>query len=66
MQNGANATYHYGLEMIPIPGIALRAGSSNYNFTYGAGLKLGEILIDYAMLGDTYDHTQLASLGWRF
>ncbi|MFA5876591.1 MAG: hypothetical protein WC901_07930, partial [Candidatus Margulisiibacteriota bacterium] len=66
MQNGEHATYHYGVEIIPTPGLALRAGSSDYSETLGAGIKIGEILADYAILNGNYNHTQMASLAWKF
>ncbi|MCX5751786.1 MAG: hypothetical protein NT099_09030 [Candidatus Saganbacteria bacterium] len=69
-QNAGKTTMHYGLELIPLPGISLRGGfdekDGQMNQTLGAGLKLWEIQADYAMLGGTYNQTQMVSLAWKF
>jgi hypothetical protein len=65
-QNNEDATMHYGLEVIPLPGVALRCGLLDGNKTAGAGLKLGEIMLDYAILGGIYNRTQIGSLAWTF
>lgn len=65
-QNSQTSTMHYGLELIPVPGVALRGGLYDGHKTAGVGLKLGEIMVDYAMLGGTFGRTQMASLSWKF
>ncbi|MBU0686888.1 MAG: hypothetical protein KKB81_03430 [Candidatus Margulisbacteria bacterium] len=65
-QNNKNSTMHFGLELIPIPGLALRGGLNDGNKTAGIGIAIGELMIDYAILGGVFNRTQIASLAWKF
>jgi hypothetical protein len=65
-QNGQNATMHYGAEAVLLPGLLARIGLNDGNKTAGLSLALGNLLIDYAMLGGVYNRTQMVGGTWRF
>ena len=65
-QNADPQTYHYGAELRPFPGLALRAGTDDGNKTAGASIMIGSAIIDYAYLGGIYNRTQVAGLTWKF
>ncbi|MFA6169515.1 MAG: hypothetical protein WCW67_02445 [Candidatus Margulisiibacteriota bacterium] len=65
-QNSRQATLHYGAEVSLIPGLLARAGLDDGNKTAGVTLALGNLLIDYAILGGTYNRTQMIGGSWRF
>lgn len=65
-QNNLPATAHYGVELRPVPGIALRGGLYDNNKTAGIGVAIGEMMVDYAILGGSFSRSQMASLTWRF
>ncbi|MBN3033006.1 MAG: hypothetical protein JW873_02815 [Candidatus Saganbacteria bacterium] len=59
-------TYHYGAEAVLLPGLLARAGLSDGNKTAGCSLALGNLLIDYSVLGGVYNRTQMIGATWRF
>jgi hypothetical protein len=65
-QNNQQATMHYGAEAVLIPGLLARAGLSDGNKTAGLSLALGNLIIDYAILGGSYNRTQMVGGTWRF
>ncbi|OGC11445.1 hypothetical protein A3K48_02915 [candidate division WOR-1 bacterium RIFOXYA12_FULL_52_29] len=65
-QNSQQATMHYGAEVSLIPGLLLRGGLDDGNKTAGLTLVFGNLLIDYAILGGTYNRTQMIGGSWRF
>ncbi|MBU1867363.1 MAG: hypothetical protein KKD13_02695, partial [Candidatus Margulisbacteria bacterium] len=65
-QNNKQATMHYGAEVSMIPGLLLRGGLDDGNKTAGLTLVMGNLLIDYAILGGTYNRTQMIGGSWRF
>jgi|SRR3989339_592944 len=64
-ENGIGATYHYGVEVKPFPGIAIRGGLHDQSKTAGASLMLGPVIFDYAYLGGTFSRTQMAGFTWK-
>ncbi|MFH1541894.1 MAG: hypothetical protein ABIE84_02245 [bacterium] len=64
-QNGEEATMHYGVEFMPAYGLAVRAGLSDNSKTAGMSVGVGNTIIDYALLGGTYNRTHLISLSWK-
>ncbi|MFH0887046.1 MAG: hypothetical protein V1843_02640 [bacterium] len=65
-QNNGIRTFHYGLEVRPVSGIALRSGLYDNNKTAGASLALGPAIVDYTILGGSYGRTQMIGLTWKF
>ncbi|MBI5399214.1 hypothetical protein HZB07_01165 [Candidatus Saganbacteria bacterium] len=70
-QNSKEPTMHYGVEVKPAYGIALRAGLSDTeqaksNKTVGISFGIGQMIIDYAYLGGAYGRTQMISSSWKF
>jgi hypothetical protein len=65
-QNNSNATMHYGVELRPIPGIAVRGGLSDKSKTAGASVALGGLIVDYAYLGGEFAGTQMIGATWKF
>lgn len=65
-QNGSPATMHYGAEAVLMPGLLARVGLSNGSKTAGLSLALGNLIIDYAILGGSYNRTQMIGGAWRF
>lgn len=59
-------TYHYGAEAVLLPGLLARAGLNDGNKTAGLSLAVGNLIIDYALLGGTYNRTQMIGGTWRF
>ncbi|MDD5593544.1 MAG: hypothetical protein PHG97_02225 [Candidatus Margulisbacteria bacterium] len=59
-------TYHYGAEAVLLPELLVRAGLDNNNKTAGLSLAVGNLIIDYAILGGTYNRTQMVGGTWRF
>jgi hypothetical protein len=59
-------TYHYGAEAVLLPGLLARAGLNNGNKSFGLSLAVGNIIIDYAVLGGIYNRTQMFGATWRF
>lgn len=64
-QNGQDPTAHYGVEVKPVYGLALRAGLDNNNKTAGISLGIGQLIVDYAYLGGTYNRTQMIGATWK-
>lgn len=64
-QNNKAMTMHYGVEVRPIYGVALRAGLSDDNKTAGASFGVGDFIIDYAILGGAYNRTQTIGATWK-
>ncbi|OGC04623.1 hypothetical protein A3H38_03080 [candidate division WOR-1 bacterium RIFCSPLOWO2_02_FULL_46_20] len=64
-QNGQGPTMHYGLEVKPIYGLALRAGQSDSSKTAGFSLGIEQLLVDYAYLGGAYNRTQMIGVTWK-
>ncbi|MBN2057859.1 MAG: hypothetical protein JW782_03580 [Candidatus Saganbacteria bacterium] len=69
-QSGRPATMHYGVEMRPIYGLALRAGlsdtdTSQSNKTAGISVGFGQMIIDYTYLGGEYNRTQMIGATWK-
>lgn len=61
-----NTTYHYGAEATLLPGLLARAGLSDGNKTAGLSLAIGNLILDYAVLGGIYNRTQMIGATWRF
>ncbi|OGB89413.1 hypothetical protein A2625_08000 [candidate division WOR-1 bacterium RIFCSPHIGHO2_01_FULL_53_15] len=61
-----NQTYHYGAEAVLLPGLLGRAGISDGSKTVGLSLAVGNIIIDYALLGGIYNRSQMIGAAWRF
>ena len=59
-------TYHYGAEAVLLPGLLGRAGISDGNKTVGLSLAVGNLILDYAILGGIYNRTQMFGAAWRF
>jgi hypothetical protein len=59
-------TYHYGVEAVLLPGLLARAGLDDGNKTAGLSLAVGNLIIDYAILGGIYSRTQMIGGTWRF
>ena len=64
-QGGKEATMHYGLEVKPIYGVAVRAGLSDNNKTAGLSFGIGQLIIDYAYLGGAFNRTQIIGATWK-
>ncbi|MBU0672028.1 MAG: hypothetical protein KJ732_03255 [Candidatus Margulisbacteria bacterium] len=69
-QNNQAASMHYGLEVRPIYGVALRAGLSDtaqarQNKTAGISVGVGQMIIDYTYLGGAYNRTQMVGATWK-
>ncbi|NQT29952.1 MAG: hypothetical protein HQ596_05215 [Candidatus Saganbacteria bacterium] len=64
-QNAQEATMHYGIEVKPVYGLALRAGLSDNSKTAGLSLGIGQLIIDYAYLGGTFNRTQMIGATWK-
>lgn len=62
----ADQTYHYGVEAVVASGLLARAGLDDGSKTAGLSLALGNIIIDYAVLGGIYNRTQMFGATWRF
>ncbi len=65
-QNNARATMHYGVELRPVFGLALRGGLSDNSKTAGLSLGTGNVILDYAYLGGEFARTQMAGITWKF
>ncbi|MFH1387012.1 MAG: hypothetical protein ABIH50_05050 [bacterium] len=65
-QNGKQATMHYGAEAVLMPGLLARAGLSDGSKTAGLSLAVGNLIIDYAILGGSFNRTQMVGGTWRF
>ncbi|MFA4843913.1 MAG: hypothetical protein WC632_03055 [Candidatus Margulisiibacteriota bacterium] len=65
-QNGQGSTMHYGAEAVLLPGLLARVGLNDGNKSAGLSLALGNLIIDYAILGGTYNRTQMVGGTWRF
>jgi hypothetical protein len=65
-QNGKTPTLHYGLEATLLPGLLARAGLSDNSKTAGLSIALGNLIVDYAILGGVYGRTQMLGASWRF
>jgi hypothetical protein len=63
-QYGKDPTMHYGVEVRPIYGVAVRAGLDNENKTAGISFGVGDFIIDYAILGGIYNRTQMVGVTW--
>ena len=59
-------TYHYGLEAVLLPGLLARAGLDDGNKTAGLSVAIGNLIIDYAILGGIYNRTQMIGGTWIF
>jgi len=59
------ATMHYGVELFPIPGVALRAGLNDNSKSAGIGIALNQLILDYAYLGGSYNRTQVVGVTWK-
>lgn len=64
-QNNLPQTAHYGIEVRPIYGLALRAGLSDGNKTAGISLGIGQLIVDYTYLGGAYNRTQMVGATWK-
>ena len=64
-QGGSDPTMHYGVEVRPVYGLALRAGLSDENKTAGIGVGVGQLIIDYAYLGGAFNRTQMVGVSWN-
>ncbi|MCX5749761.1 MAG: hypothetical protein NTZ10_05925 [Candidatus Saganbacteria bacterium] len=63
---GEKASMHYGVEVRPIRGIAIRAGLYDGSKTAGASVGVGGFIVDYAYLGGAFDKTQMVGATWKF
>ncbi len=61
-----STTYHYGAELVVLPGLLVRGGLDDGNKTAGASLAIGNLIVDYAILGGVYNRTQMIGGTWRF
>lgn len=64
-QNNLPQTTHYGVEVRPVYGLALRAGLSDNSKTAGVSIGVGQLIIDYAYLGGAYNRTQMIGATWK-
>jgi hypothetical protein len=64
-QGGQDTTMHYGIEVKPIYGVAIRAGLSDNNKTAGLSFGIGQLIVDYAYLGGAFNRTQLIGASWK-
>jgi len=64
-QQGSPQTYHYGAELRPFPGLALRAGLNDNNKCAGAALMVANFIVDYAYLGGAFNRTQIIGLTYK-
>lgn len=64
-QGGETATMHYGVEIKPVYGVALRAGLSDNNKTAGISFGIEQLIIDYTYLGGAFGRTQLIGATWK-
>ncbi|HVN67597.1 MAG TPA: hypothetical protein VMT55_04425 [Candidatus Sulfotelmatobacter sp.] len=65
-QNGNPATMHYGAEVVVLPGLLARAGLNDGSKSVGCSVALGNLIVDYAILGGAYGRTQMVGGSWRF
>jgi hypothetical protein len=65
-QNNSQATTHFGAEAVLMSGILGRVGLDNNNKTAGLSIALGNLMVDYAILGGSYCRTQTIGASWRF
>jgi hypothetical protein len=65
-QNNKTATMHYGAEAVLLPGILARAGLNDGNKSAGLSAAFGNLILDYAILGGSYNRTQMIGGTWRF
>lgn len=65
-QNNGTTKMHYGVEVRPFDGFALRAGLYDKSKTAGASVGIGGLIIDYAYLGGEFGRTQMAGATWKF
>ena len=65
-QNNGNPTMHYGVEVRPIRGLALRGGLYDGSKTAGASIGVGGFILDYAYLGGAFNKTQMVGATWKF
>lgn len=65
-QNGEMATMHYGAEAVLLPGLLARAGLADGSKTAGLSVAIGNLTLDYAILGGSYNRTQMIGATWRF
>lgn len=65
-QNNGKLTMHYGVEVRPIRGLALRAGMYDKSKTAGASIGVGNLIADYAYLGGEFGRTQMVGVTWKF
>ncbi len=63
-QNGTDPTTHDGVEFRPLYGVALRGGLYDGNKTAGASIGIEQLIIDYAIVGGSFNRTQMLSLSW--
>jgi len=59
-------TFHYGAEVVVLPGLLVRGGLDDGNKTAGASLAIGNLILDYTILGGIYNRTQMIGGTWRF
>ena len=64
-QNNLPQTAHYGIEVRPIYGLALRGGLSENNKTAGISVGIGQLIVDYTYLGGAYNRTQMVGATWK-
>jgi hypothetical protein len=65
-QNGQKATAHYGAEAVILPGVLARAGLNDGSKSAGLSLAVGNLIVDYAYLGGSFNRTQMVGGTWRF
>ena len=63
---GDKMSMHYGLEVRPVTGLAVRGGLYDGSKTAGISLGLGGMTVDYAYLGGAFDRTQMIGATWIF
>ncbi|MBU0501644.1 MAG: hypothetical protein KJ811_00160, partial [Candidatus Margulisbacteria bacterium] len=64
-QNGSDPTTHYGVEIRPVYGLALRAGLWDQNKTAGLSFGVGQLIVDYSIIGGSFNRTQTVSGTWK-
>lgn len=64
-QNSKNSTMHYGIEVRPIKGVAMRVGVHDESKTAGMSLGLERLYLDYAYLGGSFGRTQMLGVTYK-
>jgi hypothetical protein len=66
LNQSGQMTTHYGAEAVLLPGLLARAGLNNGSKSAGLSLAIGNLILDYAYLGGSFNRTQMIGGTWRF